>query len=173
MRSWNCPVPPLTVFQISAAFLFFSSISLHLFLLFILPQRPQRLPGQREQHHEVEHGHQSDADIAEVPDDCVGLKTADKQHDQGEDLIKSLIAPAVSEEVCHVGTRIEQDPEECLETEQCQRDGDKDHSELPHIVAHDFLEKVHSCESHRQFLRDKQHDHRRAAADHDRIDKYA
>ena len=90
MRSWNCPVPPLTVFQISAAFLFFSSISLHLFLLFILPQRPQRLPGQREQYHEVEHGHQSDADIAEVPDDCVGLKTADKQHDQGEDLRKLI-----------------------------------------------------------------------------------
>ena len=52
-------------------------------------------------------------------------------------------------------------------------EGDKDLSELAHIVAHDFLEKVHSCESHRQFLRDKQHDHRRAAADHDRIDKYA
>ena len=49
-----------------------------------------------------------------------GGQSADKHHDQGENLVRRLGGPGVSEEVAHIGAGVEEDADEGSETEQPQ-----------------------------------------------------
>ena len=77
-----------------------------------MSQEFQCLSRHRVEDHNVKQRHQSDADIAEIPDNRVFLETADEEHDQCEYLVGGLEAPAVSEQVGDVGARIKQDSDE-------------------------------------------------------------
>ena len=52
-----------------------------------------------------------------------GGQSADKHHDQGENLVRRLGGPGVSEEVAHIGAGIEEDADEGREAEQPQDHG--------------------------------------------------
>ena len=49
-----------------------------------------------------------------------GGQSADKHHDQGENLVRRLGGPGVSEEVAHIGAGVEEDADEGREAEQPQ-----------------------------------------------------
>ena len=93
-----------------------------LFLVFclIIPQAYKRFFRHRNQRDQVEDGHQTDTDITEIPDKGVGGQSADKHHDQGENLVRRLGGPGVSEEVAHSGAGLEEDADEGREAEQPQ-----------------------------------------------------
>ena len=93
-----------------------------LFLIFclIIPQAYKRFFRHRNQRDQVEDGHQTDTDITEIPDKGVGGQSADKHHDQGENLVRRLGGPGVSEEVAHIGAGVEEDADEGREAEQPQ-----------------------------------------------------
>ena len=65
--------------------------------LFILPQRGQCLRRKRDERDHIEYGHEAYADIAQIPHELIGSETADKQHDERQDLIDRLRRPAVAE----------------------------------------------------------------------------
>ena len=54
-----------------------------------------------------------------------GGQSADKHHDQGENLVRRLGGPRVSEEVAHIGAGIEEDADEGREAEQPQDHGNE------------------------------------------------
>ena len=133
----------------------------------------QRFAGQRIEHENVKDRHQSDTQVAQIPDHGVGGQSADKEHDEGQNLVDGLCRPVIAEQVRHVGTGIEQDADKCGETEQPDDDGDENDAELTQMVLHGSLQKIHAFQTGGQTFRRQQHDHGGTAADHDGVDEDA
>ena len=142
-------------------------------VVLVLLQCLQRLMGEREQCDQIEHGHQADADVAEIPHDGVGGESADEQHDERQNFVGGLPEPTVPEEVGHVGSGVKQDADERGEAEQREDDRDKDHAEASEVVFHRGLQQVHALEAGDRVLRSEQQEHGGTGADHDRVNEHA
>ena len=115
--------------------------------------------GHREKGDQVEDRHQTDTDVPEIPDEGVGGESSDKQHDKCQQFIGSLCAPAVTEQIGHIGPGIKQDADEGGKTEHPQDQGDEDDTDLTKIAVHSRLKQIHSPQTVDELLRGKQHDH--------------
>lgn len=147
------------------------TVVLPFFVCLIIFQQFQSLSRHRVEDHDVKQRHQSDADIAEIPDNRVFLKSADEEHNQCENLVGGLEAPAVSEQVGDVGARIEQDSDERRKAEQRECQCDEDHADCSEMIVHCSLEKIHSGQTSSQILRCEKHNHRGTATHNDRVDQ--
>src|SRR5699024_12049056 len=128
---------------------------------------------QRDQCDHIEHCHQSHAQISQIPDKLICGKSSDKKHNESQHFIQRLRCPVIPKEVCHIRSCVEQDTQERRETEQKEDHCNEYHAELPEMVLHGGLEKIHSLQPLCHALRRQQHDHGRTAADHKRVDKDA
>ena len=86
-------------------------------ILLIILQTFDHLWRQGNQRYHIEDGHQTDTDVAQIPDEGVGRQSTDKEHHQGQYLVKSLGDPVIAEEVGHIGTGVKQDPDKGGEAE--------------------------------------------------------
>ena len=100
--------------------------------------------GHWEKGDQVEDRHQTDTDVPEIPDEGVGGESSDKQHDKCQQFIGRLCAPAVTEQIGHIGPGIKQDADEGGKTEHPQDQGDEDDTDLTKIAVHSRL-KTSSC----------------------------
>ena len=108
-------------------------------ILLIILQAFNDLRRQRNQRHHIEDGHETDADIAQIPDEGVGGQATDKKHYQSQNLVERLGAPVVAEQIGHIGSGIKEDADKSGEAEQPQDYGNKDHACLTDVVPHGCL----------------------------------
>ncbi len=147
------------------------TVVLPFFACLIIFQQFQSLSRHWIKDRDVEQCHQSDSDIAEIPDNRIFLETADEEHDQCEYLVGSLETPAISEQVGDVGARVEQDSDKRREAEQRERQRNEDHTDCSEMMVHCGLEEIHSGQTRGQILRCEEHNHRGTATHDDRVDQ--
>lgn len=146
-------------------------ICLRFFAVFVILQCIQCFAGQRIEHEDVEDGHKTDTDVAEIPYEGVGCEAADEEHSESNDLIDGLPAPGIAEDIGDIRAGVEQNTDKGRETEEEQDRCNEDCSEVSEMVVDRCLQEVHADLAFGDGLRSQQKNEGGAAADDDGIDE--